>query len=630
MRFVPRTILGQLITGSVLVQTVVFGAFFWLSIRHDFRDMRQHDRLRLMQQTGTIADILAEPLATSNVDMLDHIMRAVPISITISSIRVTDSRGKTVRTTGTGLAATLNRQERSLLPELLQHTGYHLEQGAGGTDQGVQAIVADGAVLGIVWITPDTSVTRLFPLKDLENLTTYAICALLGNLLLVWWLSASMAQPLRHLRLATQRVRNNPNDLSAFPLPAIAQNEVGELQASFNAMVNEIALQRRGTQQTLKLLDSMLDSAPVGFAFFDRNYRFVRLNQNLAHLNGVPLQHHLGKRYRDLLLPRASTDLADETEDLLAYVFRNRTAITDHEISGATPRGNELRTWQTTLFPVVTADDEVRWAGIIVTDITERKRAEEAMRRSERLASAGRLAASIAHEINNPLESVTNLLYLLRTSTSLNEEAQEYVAMAQSELGRVGEITQQTLKFYRRSTSPMDVRFPDMLRSVLVLHQARMQSPRIEVKLRLSDRAIAFGYPGELRQVFANLMGNALDAMPAGGVLYVRARAARRMGRPGTRITVADTGTGMSEAVRSRIFQPFFTTKEATGTGLGLWVSAETLEKHRAILLVRSRVAKHAGDAGGTVFSIFFPQDGVPRGPVRVISAAQALADHIL
>ena len=157
-----------------------------------------------------------------------------------------------------------------------------------------------------------------------------------------------------------------------------------------------------------------------------------------------------------------------------------------------------------------------------------------------------------------------------------------------------------------------------------------MQSPQIEVKLSLNDPTVSFGYPGELRQVFANLIGNAIDAMPDGGTLYIRARATRRMGVQGMRVTVADTGSGMPDAVQRRIFEPFFTTKDATGTGLGLWVSSEILTKHRATLLVRSKTARASGDRTGTVFSVFFPYDGVPRGPIRVTSAAHALADHIV
>ncbi|MGI4758655.1 MAG: sensor histidine kinase, partial [Janthinobacterium lividum] len=595
MRFAPRTILGQLITGSLLVQAVVFCTFLFVSVRRELRETRQRDYQRLRRQAGILTGVLGEPLSTANADMLDHVVHAIPVSTSILGVRITDPSGSTLRVSSAALPADLTERERSLLPGLTEHTGFHLVQNEHGSDEGVQAVVMDGRVRGIVWILPDVGVSHRYARNAFEDVALYSAFALLGNLLLVWLFSATMAKPLRQLRLATLQIRNDPSNLSGFPLPANDPTEVGELQASFNAMVNEIALQRKGTHETLNLLDALLESAPIGFAFYDQQFRYVRLNQTLADMNGRPIPAHLGKRYRDLLPPGSSTELADRMEGSLQQVFDTGMFIAEHELSGTAPGEKGICAWLASNFPVV-VDGEVRWVGVIVTDITERKRSEEAMRRSERLAAAGRLAASIAHEINNPLESVANLLYLLRTNHSLDTTGQEYVALAQQELSRVGEITQQTLKFYRRSSQPVDIRVPDVLRAVLILHQPRMQSPPVDVLQRLSDKAIIFGYPGDLRQVFANLVGNALDAMPNGGKLYIRTREMRRHGKRGMRVTVADTGVGMPDAVRRRIFEPFFTTKEATGTGLGLWMSAEILAKHRAVILVRSRQPMFEGD----------------------------------
>ena len=629
MRLAPRTILGQLIAGSLIVQVLVFITFLAVNVRREFRQTRERYQQRLMSQTKTLADVLGDPLEKDDADILDAVMESLPISTTIKAVRVTDVYGNTLRATGSLASTGLTPAERKLLPELLREPRYyHAESDAG--EEGVKPVMVNGAVRGIVWVMPDLGVTRRYPAAALQDVLIYGSFALLGNLLLLWALSATMARPLRQLRLATVQVQNDPNDLSAFPLEVRAHNEAGELTASFNSMVNQIALQRRGTQETLSLLDSMLNSAPIGFAFYDRDLRYVRLNQRLAQMHGIPLAAHIGKRYRDLLPKGASTELADEAERMLLQVFRTGESIVEHEVSGTMPDGSTRRTWGTNYFPVSVGDDEVRWVGLIAIETTERKKAEDAMRRSEKLAAAGRLAASIAHEINNPLESVTNLLYLLRNNDSLDSQAQEYAVMAQQELARVGEITQQTLRFYRQSSTPLDVRITDVLRSVLVLHNARLQSPRIDVQMRFSDSAVLFGYAGELRQLFANLIGNAIDAMPEGGRLYLRAREGKRLGKRGLRITVADTGVGMSEAVRRRIFEPFFTTKEVTGTGLGLWVSDEILTKHRGVMLVRSREARFPGDRSGTVFSMFLPADGVPRGPVRVMSVSQVLADHVV
>lgn len=629
MRLAPRTILGQLIAGSVIVQVLVFATFLAVNVRREFKQAQERNQKRLMSQTGTLADVLDDPLAKDDAALLDAVMEALPISATIKAVRVTDIYGNTLRSTGPLAGTGLSPAERKLLPQLLREPRYYHAAVEDG-EEGVKPVMGNGAVRGIVWVTPDFGVTRRYTTTALEDVLIYGAFALMGNLLLVWALSATMARPLRQLRLATMQVQNDPNDLSAFPLEVHAHNEAGELTASFNSMVSQIALQRRGTQETLSLLDSMLDSAPIGFAFYDHELRYVRLNEHLARIHGVPLAAHLGKRYRDLLPKGASTGLADESERMLLQVFRTGEPIAEREISGTVPDGNTRRTWVTSYFPVSVGDDEVRWVSVIVAEVTERRKAEDAMRRSEKLAAVGRLAASIAHEMNNPLESVTNLLYLLRNNSSLDTQAQEYALMAQGELARVGEITQQTLRFYRQSSVPQDVRIPDLLRSVLVLHHARLQSPRIDVHLRLSDNAVIYGYTGDLRQTFASLIGNAIDAMPHGGRLYLRAREARQAGKRGLRITVADTGTGMAPAVQHRIFEPFFTTKEVNGTGLGLWAAEEIVGKHRGVLRVRSREARFRGDRSGTVFSIFLPGDGVPRGPVPVLSVSQVLADHVV
>ncbi len=618
MRFAPRTILGQLTAASVLVQLFVFGCFLAISVRREFQQTEARDQQRLANQTRTIASVVAGPLASRDTESLDQLMRIVPVSTTIQGVRVTDAQGKTLAQSGSALWPELQKSEQDGFEQVSASRRYTHLTDRSNHEEGIAPVIKGNLVLGYVWVRPNTGVTLRYSVTALHNVLLYGAVALVSNLLAVCALSGTIARPLRLLRRATQQIRSDHNDLSGFPLPVPAMNEAGELTASFNAMVQELAEQRRGTQETLSLLDAMLSSAPIGFAFYDRKCRYVRVNEHLARMHGLPIEAHLGNRLRDLLPPGASPNLADLTENLVSKVVETGQPIPDQELSGTAPDEKGARTYQASYFPVFVANREVRWVGVIATEITERKRTEEAMRRSEKLAAAGRLAASIAHEINNPLESVTNLLYLIRQHPTLDATAAEYTALAQQELSRVAEITQQTLRFYRQSSHPVDVRLPEVLRSVLMLHHARMQSPHIDVRLRLNEDAVLFGYAGELRQVFANLIGNAIDAMPAGGCIWVRAHFAMRNGRPGVKVTVADAGTGMAEAVRRRIFEPFFTTKEATGTGLGLWVSAEILSKHRAVAQVRSRTARYRGDCSGTVFSLFFPHDGVPRGPVRV------------
>ncbi len=241
---------------------------------------------------------------------------------------------------------------------------------------------------------------------------------------------------------------------------------------------------------------------------------------------------------------------------------------------------------------------------VFFVDLRDQKRSEEVLRRTEKLAAAGRLAASIAHEINNPLEAVINCMYLLDQG-ELPEPQRSYLRMAQKELDRVTQITTQTLRFYRQSTRPVLTGIPDLLESVLALYEARLRDKAITVVREFVHAQTILALDGEIRQVLTNLIGNAVDALngrPEPRTLVLRAHATSRgNGAPAVSVLIADRGCGMSPATMARMFEPFFSTKGITGTGLGLWVSREIIAKHNGRLQVRSRV----GD--GTVFRIVLP-----------------------
>jgi signal transduction histidine kinase len=238
--------------------------------------------------------------------------------------------------------------------------------------------------------------------------------------------------------------------------------------------------------------------------------------------------------------------------------------------------------------------------------LAERHRAEDALRKSEKLAVAGRLAASIAHEINNPLESVVNLLYLISTSSFL-EESKAYTQIAMSELARVSEIVTQTLRFYRQQSKPEMVQITEIVESALVLYQRRLISAQIVVEKDFRECRPIFAMAGELRQLIVNLVGNALDAMVGGGTLKIRITNTREYSngaRPGIRLTVGDTGSGIHPEIKKKLFEPFVSTKGDTGTGLGLWVSSGIVQKHGGTIQVKSSATS---PVTGTVFSVFLP-----------------------
>lgn len=257
--------------------------------------------------------------------------------------------------------------------------------------------------------------------------------------------------------------------------------------------------------------------------------------------------------------------------------------------------------------PIREADGSISGIIALGVDVTERKRTEEALIQAEKLTAVGRLASSIAHEINNPLEAVTNLLFLIQTSPNRSER-ENYLKQAQEELARVARISTQTLRFHRQSTRAKETSLREVVEGVLTLNQGRINSAKIKVERRYRTHRQIMAYEADLRQVFANVIGNALDASDKGGRLIISVRDATNWSsvERGVRVSIADTGCGMSQETRRRIFEPFFTTKGITGTGLGLWVSAGILQNHRARICVRSsQDARHHG----TVFSIFFPTD---------------------
>jgi len=296
---------------------------------------------------------------------------------------------------------------------------------------------------------------------------------------------------------------------------------------------------------------------------------------------------------------RRARHTMDTGED---FIMDYRVQTTPIMLRWVSARGNCLRS---------NDGAPVRFTGVIL-DITERKVTEQALLRSEKLAAVGRLASSIAHEINNPLESVTNLLYLAR-SAELPEPSREYLAMADAELRRASAITSQTLRFHKQSTRPIEVTSEDLIVNTLGILRSRLRNANVTVEQRMRANRPVLCFDGEIRQTLYNLLVNAVDAMqPEGGRLLLRSREGHdhTTGRPGLILTVADTGTGISPETLAKIFEPFYTTKGVAGTGLGLWIGKEILERHHGSLHVRS--SQHPIHTG-TVFTVFLPFEAATR-----------------
>lgn len=281
-----------------------------------------------------------------------------------------------------------------------------------------------------------------------------------------------------------------------------------------------------------------------------------------------------------------------------------------YEVQLARPKGEPV-IFDFSLTPVRNARGEVVFLVSEGRDITWVKRVEVALKETEKLATVGRLAASIAHEINNPLEAVTNLLYLAMRSGNM-DELHGYLHMAEREMARASSISSETLRFNRQSTLPRAVDCRELVESALFLHHGRIADAGIHVEQRLEAHKPLICLDGEIRQVLNNLVSNAIDAMREhGGRLLIRTQEATQWStrRKGLMLTVADTGAGIRPEHRRKIFEPFFTTKGAAGTGLGLWVSQEIVQRHQGQLRVRSSqdIGKDDARRSGTVFTLFLP-----------------------
>jgi len=350
-------------------------------------------------------------------------------------------------------------------------------------------------------------------------------------------------------------------------------------------------------------LETIYKTAPIGLALFDPvEFRYLRVNDHQAETIGLSIDKILGRRITEIAPLQG-------IEDIFQQVASGRS-IRNHVFEGELPaRPGEHRFWNVNYSPVFGGDGSVQAIAAVVQETTNQRKAESALIQSEKLAAVGRLASSISHEINNPLEAITNLLYLINLSEDLSPQTREYVRSAQSELSRVCQIATQTLRFHRQAVSATCVTAKELVEAVLNLYHGRLLNSRISVDTDFRTSKPVRCFENDIRQVLNNLIANAIDAMRQGGRLMVRAhdaidRSAKGTERRGIRITIADTGHGMPREVRARIFEPFYTTKELNGTGLGLWISSGIIDRHHGSILLRS---SDGPLHHGTVFSIFLP-----------------------
>ena len=368
----------------------------------------------------------------------------------------------------------------------------------------------------------------------------------------------------------------------------------------FQDVTAQKASQRAMADASMRLRQA-LEAAQLGTWTWDRATDMLDFDERAAELFAVPAHTPMS---RTELRARAvhTDDLAQTPANLRERLDESENYSAEYRIQ--TPAG--IR-WIAASGIATRRADDARITGMSGTfqDITARKTQEATLRQSEKLAATGRLAATIAHEINNPLEAVTNLIYLCKTDPTVPMPIQRLLETADGELARVSQIAQQTLGFYRDTTRPTEIDIAAMLASVVDLFSRKLLSKRLACTLDLANDLRIFGLQGEIKQVFSNLLVNAIDASTSNTTIRIRGKAAARAGKRGVSVLMADQGSGIPMAARERLFSPFFTTKQSIGTGLGLWVTRGIVEKQGGCIGYRTCT----DTPSGTVFRVFLPAE---------------------
>lgn len=406
--------------------------------------------------------------------------------------------------------------------------------------------------------------------------------------------AANTGKPIANYELQIRRHSGLKSDIVSSAAPLFEEN--GKVRGAVAAFFDLTA--QREQENLLRERADLLELATEAILVWDANASIQFWNAGAEALYGWSRNEVLGKNIHELLQTHpfnGSTETVPPSSLFTDGSWRG-------ELVHITRDGMEI---------VVASHQVVKTDGSAILeidrDITSHLRAEEILRRTERLAAMGRVAGIIAHEINNPLEAITNTFYLLRDHPSLDEEARYYARLGEEELRRVSHITRQTLGFYRESKDPVAVSLADVLDDVLDLQLRRLDLAKITVEKRYISRGFVQGFPVEIKQIFLNVIGNAVQAMPRGGTLRLRVAesgATFVRSSPGILVSVIDTGTGIQRSQAAHLFEPFFTTKSTKGTGLGLWISRGIVQKYGGSIRFRSLMAT-SGNI--TCFQVFFP-----------------------
>jgi PAS domain S-box-containing protein len=351
--------------------------------------------------------------------------------------------------------------------------------------------------------------------------------------------------------------------------------------------------ERKKSDETRFRLAAIVDSADDAIVSKNLNGIVQTWNEGARRMFGYTPEEMIGQSILRLI-PR---ELQHEEDEILQKL-RAGGRIDHFETTRMRKDGEPVEV-SVTISPIKDESGKVIGASKVARDISDRKRIERLLLQSEKLAATGRMAAAIAHEINNPLESLINLIYLARLNSAAGGKVNKLLTTAEEELERVAHIARQTLGYYRDTGAPVEVFIHELLENVLTVYNAKILSTGIAIDARFNDVQKISVRKGEILQVFSNIIANAIDAMREGGKLSISTRKVFTASSEAMRIVIQDNGCGIEQNSLSRVFEPFFTTKGNVGTGIGLWVAKELIEQHNGQITLASSTTP--GSSGATV-----------------------------
>ncbi|HEX4038566.1 MAG TPA: PAS domain S-box protein [Acidobacteriaceae bacterium] len=462
----------------------------------------------------------------------------------------------------------------------------------------------ENTVIGMQWVGPDgTILWANHTVLDLlgyehDEFVGYNFAAFLGD-------SAGAEELLRRFRAGDEirdceiQIRCHGGDFCWMRIDGNPWTHNGQFLHT-RCFVLDITQKKRADEAQMKLA-AIVESSDDAIASKDLTGIVTSWNAAAERILGWKAEEIIGRPITTVIPPELH---GDEVEILRKIQAGERI---EHFETVRLAKSGELINVSLTISPVRDPEGKVIGAAKILRDITLQKRLEDALRTTERLAAVGRLAATVAHEINNPLEAVTNLIYLACQDAGLSPSTRSCLTAADEELQRVSHIARQTLGFYRDTSFPVRISVGQAIEEILVIYDRRFRYRQMEIRKDIRPELTLFALQGEFKQVVSNLLSNAIDASDFGTKVDVRAWPARHpdTGVPGVRLVVADRGNGIPEEVRRRIFNPFFTTKKDVGTGLGLWIVKDLLVRKGGSIRCRSQVATPQNTRSGTVMMVF-------------------------